>query len=219
MPDDVAPYPPLAEQFVSAAQQRHAARFGMWIFLATEVLFFGGLFLAYFVYRHWYYQEFVAGSRHLDIVLGTLNTAVLLTSSFFMAGALTAAEKFDRRATLTLLSLTALLGLAFLGIKGYEWHDAAREGFWPGEKWITSGQPSHGVRLFYSLYYVMTGLHGVHLIIGITAISVFIWRLARLRPFAPNQNQLIILGLYWHFIDIVWIFLYPLLYFIGRSSS
>ena len=206
------------EQFATAEQQRQAVTLGMWIFLATEVLFFGGLLLIYSAYRIWYPQDFATGSRHLDFTLGTINTAVLLTSSFLMAGAVTAGRRQDRRATIALLVLTAALGIVFLCIKGYEWHAAINDGFWPGTKGISSTNSVHGVRLFYSLYFTLTGLHGLHLLVGIVFVSVLALKLVRSQTFAPNQNRLTLLGLYWHFVDIVWIFLYPLLYFIGRSS-
>ena len=204
---------PPQEQFSTSEQQREAALFGMWIFLATEVLFFGGLLVIYSAYRNWYPHDFANGSRHLDIMLGTLNTAILLTSSFLMAGAITAARLFDRFATCLLLFLTACCGVAFLAIKGYEWHSAIGDGFWPGG----SSQP-HGVDLFFSLYFAMTGLHGLHLLIGISLLVGTSIHLLRGTSFSPNLNQITLLGLYWHFVDIVWIFLFPLLYFIGRSS-
>jgi cytochrome c oxidase subunit III len=201
------------EQFVSAQQQRVAVTLGMWIFLATEVLFFGGLLVIYSAYRTWYPHDFATGSRHLDILLGTFNPAVLLTSSFLMAGAVTASRLQDRRTAFLLLLLTAGCGTTFVAIKGYEWHTAISDGFWP----VSLAQP-HGVDLFYSLYFVMTGLHGLHLLIGISLILATAFRSRRDASFAPNQNQITLLGLYWHFVDVVWIFLFPLLYFIGRSS-
>ena len=213
MTTEEVPLAPPEEQFVTAQQQRHAATFGMWIFLATEVLFFGGLLVVYSAYRIWYPNDFAIGSRHLDIVLGTLNTAILLTSSFLMAGAITAARLLDRRTTCLLLFLTAVCGAAFLAIKGYEWKTAISDGFWPA-----LGAQPHGVDLFYSLYFVMTGLHGLHLLIGISLLVATSIRFLRGVSFSPNQNQITLLGLYWHFVDIVWIFLFPLLYFIGRSS-
>ncbi len=218
MQTEEAPFAPPEEQFVSAEQQRHAVTFGMWIFLATEVLFFGGLLVIYSAYRIWYPQEFAIGSRHLDIFLGTLNTAILLTSSFFMAGAITAGEKLDRRTSATLLFFTSICGVAFLCVKGFEWYTAIHDGFWPGVRWVTYVPQPHGVKLFYSLYFALTGLHGLHVIIGITLVAATALRFSRMKTFAPNQNRLKLIGLYWHFVDIVWIFLYPLLYFIGRSS-
>ena len=215
MTTDETPLAPPEEQFVDATQQREAATFGMWVFLATEVLFFSGLLLAYSAYRIWYFADFRFGSHHLDFLLGTTNTAILLTSSFFMAGAVSAARLLDRRSTIILLSATAVLGVVFVGIKGYEWHTAIDDGFWPAND---SASFPRGVHLFYSLYFILTGLHGVHLLIGIGFLLGTGYRFSRLTLFRPNQNYLTLLGLYWHFVDIVWIFLYPLLYFIGRSS-
>jgi cytochrome c oxidase subunit 3 len=205
-----------AEQFVSEEQQRYSAVFGMWIFLATEVLFFGGPLAAYTVYRVWYPTGFAVGSRHLDFALGTLNTAILLTSSFLMAGSISAARLGDLKTTMRLLILTAGCGLTFLAVKGYEWYSVISEGNWPGTA-MQPGQPP-GLHLFYSLYFTLTGLHAIHLLIGITLLLVTALSIP-LRPSALfNQNRLTLLGLYWHFVDIIWIFLYPLLYFIGRSS-
>jgi cytochrome c oxidase subunit 3 len=208
---------PLQEQFTSQAQQRHAALFGMWVFLATEVLFFGGLMVTYTAYRVWYPEGFAQGSHHLSVVLGTLNTALLIISSFCMAVAIATARQLERRLTLIFLALTAVLGLCFLGVKGYEWYDAIHQGFWPGNP-ETMAQP-HGFRLFFALYFVMTGLHGIHLIIGISLISAISLNLARQKVFTPNQNRVTALGLYWHFVDIVWIFLYPMLYLIQRYAA
>lgn len=208
---------PRQEQFESQSQQRLAALFGMWIFLATEVLFFGGLMVAYSAYRLWYPDGFAAGSHHLDVVLGTINTAILMVSSFCMAVAISAARELDRRMTLIFLACTALLGLCFLGIKGYEWHTAISDGFWPGNP--ESATQPHGFRLFYSLYFVMTGLHALHLVIGIGIISTCALLLWRQENFRPNQNGMTAIGLYWHFVDIVWIFLYPMLYLIQRYAA
>lgn len=206
------------EQYAAAEQQKEAVTLGMWIFLATEVLFFGGLLLSYSAYRIWYPHDFAFGSRHLDFTLGTTNTAILLTSSLLMAGAVSAGRLLNRRVTVVLLTVTALLGIAFLCIKGYEWHTAIEDNFWPGTVWPAAEARPGGVRLFYTLYFALTGLHGIHLFIGCTLVFGTAFRYARARIFEPNPNYLKLLGLYWHFVDIVWIFLYPLLYFIGRSS-
>jgi cytochrome c oxidase subunit 3 len=215
MPIEDIPLEPVQEQFVDADQQREAVTLGMWIFLATEVLFFGGLLLAYSVYRHWYFADFCQGSRHLDLLLGTTNTAILITSSLFMSAAITAGRLQDRRPAILLLVVTALCGLAFICIKGYEWHTAISDGFWPSNP---NANIPHGEHLFYSLYFCLTGLHGLHLLIGVVFLLGTAVRFARLPVFRPNQNYLSLLGLYWHFVDVVWLFLYPLLYFIGRSS-
>jgi cytochrome c oxidase subunit 3 len=208
---------PLQEQFTSQAQQRLTVLLGMWVFLATEVLFFGGLMVAYAAYRTWYSAGFAAASHHLDFILGTLNTAILILSSFCIAVAISAARELERRMTLLFLGLTALLGICFVGIKGYEWHTAIHDGFWPGP--VESLAQPHGFHLFFSLYFIMTGLHAVHLLIGIAFVSGIALALRRQKTFAPNQNKLTVLGLYWHFVDIVWIFLYPLLYLIERYAA
>ena len=208
---------PLQGHFTSQAQQRRAALFGMWVFLATEVLFFGGLLVSYTSYRLWYPAGFIEGSHHLDVVLGTLNTALLIISSFLMAVAISAAREMDRRAAILFLTLAALCGLLFLGIKGYEWHDVITAGFWPGTAESTT-QP-HGLHLFFSLYFVMTGIHAVHLIIAVVIVSTFAVGYARQSVFVPNQNAITALGLYWHFVDIVWIFLYPMLYLLQRYAA
>lgn len=208
---------PPQEQFESQAQQRLVALFGMWVFLATEVLFFGGLMVVYSSYRFWYEPGFAAGSHHLDVVLGTLNTAILIVSSFCMAVAISSARLLERRMTLIFLVLTALLGICFIGIKGYEWYTAIHDGFWPGNP--ESPTQPHGFHLFFSLYFVMTGLHALHLIIGVSLVSIFTLLLARQKTFQPNQNGITALGLYWHFVDIVWVFLYPMLYLIQRYAA
>jgi len=215
MPAESISTTPIEEQFVDADQQRESVIFGMWIFLATEVLFFGGLLLAYAAYRHWYFANFSQGSRHLDFLLGTTNTAILIISSFFMSGAITATRLERRRAAVLLLTLTGLCGLLFLGIKGYEWHTAITDGFGPAT--ATSNVP-HGEHLFFSLYFCLTALHGLHLFIGTAFLLGTAFGFARQPVFRPNQNYLTLLGLYWHFVDVIWLFLYPLLYFIGRGS-
>jgi cytochrome c oxidase subunit 3 len=208
---------PLQEQFTSQAQQRLASLFGMWIFLATEILFFGGLFVSYASYRFWYPQGFAAGSHHLDVVLGAIDSCILLLSSFSMAMAIGAARELDRQLTLVFLAATVFLGTCFLGIEGYEWHTEIHDGLWPGNPEL-SAQP-HGFQLFFSLNFAMTGLHGLHVIIGISLLSIFAITLGRQKVFAPNQNRVTVLGLYWHFVDIVWIFLFPLLYLIQRYAA
>jgi cytochrome c oxidase subunit 3 len=208
---------PLQEQFTSQAQQRTTALLGMWVFLASEVLFFGGLMVAYAVYRSWYSAGFAAGSHHLDFILGTLNTGILIVSSFCIAVAISAAREKERVMSVIFLAVTALLGIAFVCIKGYEWHTAIHDGFWPARA-ESPGQPA-GLHLFFTLYFVMTGIHALHLIIGIVAVSIFAVKLGRQKIFAPNQNQITVLGLYWHFVDIVWVFLYPMLYLIQRYAA
>ncbi len=209
----------VAHQFNDAAQQRESAALGMWSFLVTEVMFFGGVFTAYAVYRDAYFEAFVAGSQHLDRVLGTVNTAVLLTSSLCAALAVHAAQTNQRRALVGYLAGTMLLGGVFLGVKVYEYWDKFQHHLVPGYdfQWPADSSglvdPRH-VELFYSFYFAMTGIHAVHMIIGIALFMVILVRAARGRYSHEYYNPVEIMGLYWHFVDIVWVFLFPLLYLI-----
>jgi len=204
------------EQFDDIGQQREAAKLGMWIFLATEVLFFGGLFLSYTVYRFVYGQAFVEASRKLDVVIGGTNTAVLLISSLLMAFAVRA-SKLDQRRMLTRLLLgTALLGCVFMSLKGVEYHKDYVDHLVPrmGFKW--EGADPGNAELFYWIYFAMTGLHAIHVTVGIgilLVLALLAWR----KTFSNgNHNTVEIAGLYWHFVDIVWCFLFPLLYLVGH---
>jgi len=208
----------LAHQFDSLGQQTDAGSLGMWVFLATEVLFFGGLFTTYTVYRVFYSAGFSAASHELDIVLGTINTAVLITSSLTMALAVHAAQLGRRRHLLTLLVLTMALGTVFLGIKGLEYSHKFAEHHVPGPTFQFEKEYFRHAQIFFSLYFIMTGLHAIHMIIGIGVLLVM-WVLAWRGKFTAEYFAPIeISGLYWHFVDIVWIFLFPLLYLIGRHA-
>jgi cytochrome c oxidase subunit 3 len=207
---------PLAEQFVEMPQQREASILGMWTFLSTEILFFGAMFMAYIVYRTFYPQAFAEASRHTIVLYGTLNTAILLTSSLTMVLAVHAAQTNDRKWLVRHLVLTILLACAFLVVKGLEYHDDLKEHLWPGPHF----RPDLPVqaKIFWFLYWSMTGLHALHVTIGIGLLSTITW-MARRRMFsAEYYNPVDVSALYWHFVDIVWIFLYPLLYLINRSS-
>jgi cytochrome c oxidase subunit 3 len=192
--------------FASAAERREAALFGMWAFLVTEVLFFGPLFFGYVHGRIASHDAFVSGSHHMHVVLGTLNTAILLTSSFAMALAVRAAQT-KRGSLKALLALTALLGLAFLGIKATE--------YWMESKEVARAS---GAELeFYFLYFAMTGLHALHLTIGIGLVA-WLWRHAK--RFGPQYHAPVeVSALYWHFVDAVWLFLYPMFYLLARYSA
>ena len=203
-----------AHQFDSTAQQRETASLGMWVFLVTEMMFFGGLFLAYVVYRAAYPRAFVLGSHELDIVLGTTNTAVLIASSLTMALAVHSAQLGRRRPVVVFLVLTLILGSVFLGIKAYEYHHKYVEGFVPGPGFRFPGEEH--ARIFFSLYFAMTGLHALHMVIGIGVLAVMLVMGARGRFGPQYHNPIECSGLYWHFVDIVWIFLFPLLYLVGR---
>jgi cytochrome c oxidase subunit 3 len=205
----------LAHQFDDLVQQHEASSLGMWAFLLTEIMFFGGLFAGYTVYRTVYTAGFEAGSQHLDILLGTLNTAVLISSSLTMALAVHAAQVGHRQLLARFLLLTMLLGLVFLSIKGYEYWHKYHESLVPGVRFTYTGPYPGQVQLFLIFYFVMTGLHALHMVIGLGLLAILVglaWR----GWFSPAYYTPVeIIGLYWHFVDIVWIFLYPLLYLLG----
>jgi cytochrome c oxidase subunit 3 len=203
----------LAEQFDDLEQQEQARISGMWVFLATEVLFFGGLFLAYVVFRTTYPREFALGSAHTNVLLGTLNTGILLTSSFTMALAVQRSETGNSRAATLPLLATVGLGVVFLGLKGLEYHEHIAHHLFPGEFRKDLAKP---VELFFWLYFVMTGLHGLHVLIGVGLLSVMAVLAQRNRFTELCHSPVRISGLYWHFVDIVWVFLYPLFYLVHR---
>lgn len=208
----------LAPQFDDAEQQQLAATLGMWAFLATEVLFFGGMFAGYGVYRAWYPQTWADASRHLDLLLGTVNTAVLLTSSLTVALAVHAAQTGSRKGVVRNLSLTILFGAAFLGVKAYEYWHKWHEHHVPGAtfEWHEAS-PSGPAELFFSFYFVMTGFHALHMVIGLGILAWLIVQARRDRFDAEYYTPVEMTGLYWHFVDIVWVFLFPLLYLIDRT--
>ena len=209
-------HPALAEQFREMPQQKEAATLGMWTFLATEVLFFGAMFTAYIAYRQAYPRAFAEASRHTVLLLGTINTAVLLTSSLTVALSIHAARENRPRTAFRLLLITILLGLAFLGVKGFEYHSDIIEHLWPGPT-FRPGLPRQA-QLFWFLYWVMTGVHALHVTVGIGLLSVMAWMTARGKFSVTYHTPLEMSGLYWHFVDIVWIYLYPLLYLVHRYS-
>lgn len=211
----LAQQPALAPQFDDLAQQSEASHLGMWAFLLTEVMFFGGLFAAYTVYRTAYLAGFIEGSQHLDVVLGTVNTVVLISSSLTMALAVYAAQETRRQLLVRFLLLTMLLGLVFLGIKGYEYWHKYHESLVPGIRFHATGPHAPQVQLFLILYFVMTGLHALHMVIGLGLLAVLVVCAWRGRFSSAYYTPVTTIGLYWHFVDIVWIFLYPLLYLLG----
>lgn len=219
---------PLAHQFDDLEQQHEASYFGMWIFLATEIMFFGGMFAGYTIYRHEYFSAFEAGSRLLDWRFGAANTAVLICSSLTMALAVRAAQMGQRKALITFLLLTMVLGMAFLGIKfTFEWTRDWHEHIVPGINFAPQGETLKQlqdakvalphVELFMFFYFAMTGFHALHMIVGIGLLTV-LTIMANQGRFSPQRfNPVEGSGLYWHFVDIVWIFLFPLLYLIGGT--
>jgi cytochrome c oxidase subunit 3 len=205
----------LAHQFDDLEQQHQATWLGMWVFLLTEVMFFGGLFTGYAVYRWLYAEAFAAASRHLDVSLGGVNTAVLICSSLTMALAVHHAQLGERQALMGFLLVTMVLGSAFLGIKVVEYGHKFEEYLVPGRTFTYAGPHARPVQLFFALYFTMTGLHALHMVIGIGILAVLVFRAWRGR-FSPAYHAPVELtGLYWHFVDIVWIFLFPLLYLLG----
>jgi len=208
----------LAHHFDDAAQQKDAATLGMWVFLVTEILFFGGLFMAYVVYRATYPEAWVAASHELDVALGGVNTAVLILSSLTMALAVQAAQTGWRRGLLIFLVLTIALGVVFLGIKTVEYQHKFAEHHVPGASFRFEGPHARGAQLFFSLYFAMTGMHAAHMVIGI-GLLLNLMRQAAAGRFMPAwYTPVEMMGLYWHFVDIVWIFLFPLLYLVGRHG-
>ena len=207
--------PHLAHHFDNIETQNHASRLGMWLFLGTEVLLFAGLFLGYSVYRHLYHDTFRVASHTLNLALGTINTVVLISSSLTVALAHHAVTKGKNRLALGLLAFTIACALAFLVIKGFEYRHKFEEGALPG-KWFhfeeMAGLP--GANMFFTVYFLTTGLHAFHVIVG---MGILVWvarRLAR-GDFSAEYNLPVELGgLYWHLVDLVWIFLFPLLYLI-----
>ncbi len=253
-------HPALAHQFDSMEQQKNASTFGMWVFLLTEIMMFGGLFTAYLIYRHQYYAAFVAGSTSINVRWGFANTLVLIASSFTMAMAVWAAQQGKRRAQVWFLAGTMVLGAAFLGVKAKEYYDKYDEchipghigkgpGFVIGKGFNTWGgceagdtgkgniaeemrdptkngdpkipegaaiQTAKDTEIFFSFYFAMTGLHAFHMLIGMGLMTWLVLRANR-GEFGPQYYTPVELGgLYWHFVDIVWIYLFPLLYLINR---
>ncbi len=218
MPSGAAPAvgAPLAHHFDHLEQQRQSTALGMWIFLVTEVMFFGGLFTAYTVYRSLYHAALNAASQHLDLRLGGINTMVLITSSFTMAMAVRSAQTGRRWAQVGLLAATMLLGLAFLGIKAVEYGHKVEQGLVPGPGFRFDGPEAGHARIFFALYFVMTALHALHMVVGVGVLAWLLGPASRGRFSAAYHDPVECAGLYWHFVDVVWIFLFPLLYLVGR---
>ena len=206
------------EQYDDAVQQREAATLGMWVFLATEILFFGVLFASYTICRVLYSQGFAEASRHTDMLLGTIETAVLLTSSSLIALGVRAIKLDERRLAAGLLFGTSVLGISFLVMHGFEYYKEYTEHLIPGIDFAQSGPHAHAVELFFCLYYFITGFHSLHVFIGVAIILVLSTRVLG-GAFGPQRyTTLELTALYWHLVDIVWIFVYPLIYLVGRSG-
>ncbi len=228
----------LRHHFENVEQQADAAGFAMWLFLLTEIMFFGGLFTAYLIYRNWYYPAFVAASHQLDVRWGTLNTLVLILSSFTMAMGVWCSETRRKNGLVLCLGLTFFLGLCFLGIKTIEYGEKIEKHHVPGFHYNLSSflDPDHDAaakaandkplpldmarhtEVYFSLYFAMTGMHALHMIIGISILGFMIFR-ARAGAYTTGHITFVEnFGLYWHFVDIIWIYLFALLYLISRQQ-
>jgi cytochrome c oxidase subunit 3 len=235
--EEIQGHPALQHHFENMEQQREAGTLGMWIFLVTEIMFFGGMFLAYTLYRSTYPFAFASASNHLDIKLGALNTSVLILSSFTMAMAVYFTQIGKSRPQIFCLILTIILGLTFLGVKAVEYKTkyddslipgrlipnrpfapkVAREGDTDEHKLhLLPGATVKQVELFYWIYFAMTGMHALHMIIGAGLLTFLIYFSIKGRYGPEYHSPVEVIGLYWHFVDIVWIFLFPLLYLLGR---
>lgn len=210
----------VAEQFQDAAQQWRADSFGMWVFLATEAMMFGGLFLAFAVYRFEFPAAFAEAAHHLKLPLGVANTILLMTSGFFMAMSDVMLERRRRRFVLLAVLATMILGSAFLGLKGYEYFLEYEEGLIPflGLAFDDSLFGQHQARMFFVLYFLMTGLHALHMLIGIGLMAVLFILVWRWRDPVTLTRQGRIIALYWAFVDVVWLLLFPTLYLLGSGG-
>lgn len=204
----------LGTHFRDLDQQREAAELGMWIFLMTELLLFGGLFTAYAVYRSSYPEAFAAGSHELSTPIGTINTAVLLVSSFGVALAVYGARINGRKRLLIGLSLALVLGIVFLVLKGYEYHDHYLHHQVPGLDFVWTRPRPEQAQVFFFLYFAMTGVHAIHMIVGLAIVTVLLFKSLNGKYSPEYYTPVEVGGLYWHFVDVIWIFLYPLLYLI-----
>jgi len=210
----------LKHHFANAEQQKDASTVGMWVFLVTEIMFFGGMFLAYFAYRQAYPAAFASASNKTNLLIGASNTTVLICSSLTMAMAVHSAAVGKRKLLVAFLVLTLILGCIFLGVKGYEYHDKFVHHEVPGLHFDCEGCVDAGhTPLFFSLYFGMTGLHAMHMIVGVGILLVLIYQSSKGKYTAKWHTPIENFGLYWHFVDIVWIFLFPLLYLIDRSKT
>jgi cytochrome c oxidase subunit 3 len=223
-------HPALQHHFENLEQQREAGTLGMWVFLVTEIMFFGGMFFAYTLYRGKYGLAFASASNHLSWKLGAINTAVLIFSSFTMAYGVYSVQIGKQRRLIISLILTIVLGLTFLGIKAVEYHDKYVDHLIPGhlipghpfspkDVHLLPGASAQNIEMFYWIYFAMTGMHAVHMVVGVGLLSVILYFSIRGRYDPEYHNPVEVSGLYWHFVDLIWIFLFPLLYLLGRHME
>lgn len=212
---DVGPIGPPHVHHMDPKTAYESAKLGMWLFLATEVLLFGGLFAAFALYRWYYLAEFHAASHHLDKIMGATNTVVLLISSFFAAMAVSSAQRGDNKKVSNYIILTIICAAIFLVIKYFEWSAKYHHGIFPGTVGWNSPEFNKEYKSFFGLYYCMTGLHGLHVIFGMGFLGWVLSKSMKNR-FSPDYYTPVELGaLYWHIVDLIWIYLFPLLYLVG----
>ncbi|HML17628.1 MAG TPA: cytochrome c oxidase subunit 3 family protein [Bryobacteraceae bacterium] len=211
--------PGLKHHFDDAEQQYDTSTLGMWVFLITEIMFFGGMFASYTIYRNMYPGAFASTSRFMDVTLGAINTAVLIFSSFTMVLGVRSAQLGRKKPLIVYLLMTMALGCVFLGIKYVEYHTKWVEHHIPGPGFhYADAQYVHQAQILFFLYFAMTGMHAMHMIVGLGLVGTLVVMAARNRFSKEWYTPVDIIGLYWHFVDIVWIFLFPLLYLIGHTS-
>lgn len=206
----------LHEQFEDLEKQTHAARLGMWAFLASELLLFAGLFALYTAYRAMYPHDFAVAVAHNNAVIGTVMTYILITSSFTVAMALHAVRASDPRRAALLLAVSVAIGAAFLALKGIEYAQHFREGIFPAGAYHFAALPTFGAQMAFTLYFAMTALHGLHVLVGAGLLTWVAWGCWRERYWSYDETPVELAGLYWHLVDIIWIFLWPLLYLTRR---
>ena len=218
MANSTLPASELRHHFDTPEQQEDSATLGMWVFLLTEIMFFGGMFGAYAIYRAMYPEAFASTSHYMNAALGGINTGVLICSSFTMALAVRSAQLGKRRAVIGFLICTLVLGVAFLGVKGVEYHEKWVEHHVPGPGFhYAEAQYAQQAQILFFMYFAMTGMHAVHMIVGIGLLLTLLGMAVRNRFSERWSTPVENIGLYWHFVDIIWIFLFPLLYLIGHN--
>jgi cytochrome c oxidase subunit 3 len=206
-------------QYSSARHQSESAISGMWLFLATEVLFFGALFLAWIYARHWNQSGFDAGAQQTELAIGTINTVILITSSFVYSVGVAFIEAGDNRKLIRFCAIAWLLGFTFLILKfGIEWHDDFAKHLFPGPGFALQGPLSGGAKLFFAFYFFGTAIHGLHVVVGLVLVGWIIMRAWRREFSSHYYTPVSVVGLYWSFVDMVWIVLYPLIYLVGRGQ-
>jgi cytochrome c oxidase subunit 3 len=210
--------PGLQHHFDTPEQQQESSSLGMWIFLVTELMFFGGMFLGYTVYRNVYHEAFASTSRYMNVMLGAFNTGVLICSSLTMALAVRSAQIGRRKALIWFLIGTLLLGSVFLGVKAVEYHEKWEDHHIPGPEFhYDDSRFAQQAQILFFLYFAMTGMHAIHMIVG-AGLLIWLILMSIRERFSPAwYTPVEMVGLYWHFVDIVWIFLFPLLYLIGHT--